>query len=101
MEETVRPALRVAMLLAGILPFLGSAAPGRTLTFEDRVRAQEAIERVYYSHQIGTTKPFEDAMPRAAVEAKVSTYLRQSLALKEYWNTPITAESLRHELERI
>src|SRR5437867_13033778 len=41
-----------------------TTSQGRSLTFEDRVAAQEAIERVYYSHQIGATLSFEEAVPR-------------------------------------
>ena len=73
----------------------------RTLTFEDRVKAQEAIERVYYSHQIGATKPFEQAVPRAVVESKVRKYLEQTAALRVYWNTVVTDEMLQRELERM
>ena len=73
----------------------------RNLTFEDRVKAQEAIERVYYSHQIGATKPFEEAIPRAVLENKVRTYLKQSVALDTLWATPVTGELLRRELERM
>ena len=80
----------------------GSQEPGdRRLTFDDRVRAQEVIERAYYSYQIGKTQPFEVAVPRAVLEKKVRTYLKQSVALEEYWHTRITAEALQSELERI
>ena len=71
------------------------------LTFEERVRAQEAIERVYYSHQIGATKPFEQAVPREVLERKVRLYLEQSAALEGYWQTPVTADGLLRELERM
>ena len=43
----------------------------RDLTFEERVGAQEAIERVYYSHQIGAERLFEEAVPRDLLERKV------------------------------
>src|SRR5262245_48477805 len=89
------------MLLAATLSLLGSAAPGRMLSFEDRVRAQEAIERVYYSHQIGATKPFDEAVPREVLERKVRTYLKQSLALEQLWHTPVTARMLQTEVERM
>jgi hypothetical protein len=80
---------------------IGSQAIGRELTFEDRVRAQDAIERVYYSHQIGVTKPFEEVVPRAVLEKKVTAYLRESVALDTLWHAPVTAETLRRELDRI
>ncbi len=75
-----------------------SAASARDLSFEERVHAQEAIERVYYSHQIGATKAFEAAVPRAVIEKKVETYLEESAALASFWNTPVTAAMLRAEM---
>src|SRR5262249_1165859 len=66
-----------------------------------RVKAQEAIERVYYSHQIGATKPFEQAVPRSLLEKKVRLYLSESVALDRVWHTKVTEESLRREAERI
>src|SRR3989338_357548 len=90
---------RAASLLAGFL-LLGGSASARELTFEDRVTAQEVIERVYYSHQIGATKPFAEAVPREVLERKVRTYLKESVALEELWHTAITAEMLRAEMER-
>jgi len=80
---------------------LGSSVAARDLTFEDRVRCQEAIERVYYSHQIGATEPFEEAVPRAVLEKKVRTYLKQTVALGEYWKTVVTAVMLERETARI
>ena len=78
-----------------------SLATARDLTFEDRVRAQEAIERVRYSSRLGATERFESAVPRSVLEAKVQRYLRESLALKTLWNTPVTAEMLDRETQRI
>jgi len=77
------------------------AASASALTFEDRVRAQEAIERVSYAHQIGVSMPFEEAVPREVLERKVRTYLEQSSALERYWHTPVTAEMLSREVERM
>jgi N-acetylneuraminic acid mutarotase len=71
------------------------------LTIAERLRAHEAIERAYYTHQIGASVPFEEALPHAALEQKVRTYLKESVALEEYWSTPVSAEMLRAELERI
>ena len=47
-----------------------SAEAPRALSFEERVRAQEALERVHYGHQIGATKPFASAAPGASIEGK-------------------------------
>jgi N-acetylneuraminic acid mutarotase len=73
----------------------------RTLSFEERVNAQAAIERVYYAHQIGATKPFEEAVPMAVLENKVRKYLEQTIALQTYWKTAVTDEMLQRELERM
>jgi hypothetical protein len=70
----------------------------RTLTLDDRVKAQEAIERVYYRHQIGATTPFETAVPRATLEAKVRKYLDQTAALAVSSTTFVTDEMLDREL---
>ena len=85
-----------ALSSAGVL-----AAPSGSLTFQERVDAQEAIERVYYSYLEGATAPFEDAVPRATLERKVRLYLQQSDALERFWHWPVTAESLRRELQRV
>src|SRR5437867_7145332 len=91
----------IAVLSLGIALAPIAQAVARDLTFEDRVKAQEAIERVYYSHQIGATKPFEEAVPQAVLEQKVRTYLKETVALERLWHTPVTAEMLRDELERM
>src|SRR6266850_3822251 len=93
--------IRMALLLAASSTLVGSSNPSRTLTFEDRVRAQEAIERVYYSYHIGATRTFEEAVPREILERKIHTYLKQSAALQDYWATPITEAMLKAELRRI
>jgi N-acetylneuraminic acid mutarotase len=80
--------------------FAGESGP-RSLTFEDRVKAQEAIERVYYAHRIGTTEAFEKAVPRAVLESKVRKYLEQTEALAVYWKTTVTDEMLQGELQRM
>ena len=90
----------IAALISAPTSSARSTRP-RQLTFEDRVHAQEAIERVYYFHQIGATKTFEEAVPREVLEKKVRTYLKQSLALEAFWETPVTADALESELDRI
>jgi N-acetylneuraminic acid mutarotase len=92
---------RVASALTTIALLGPISGFARELNFEERVSAQEAIERVYYSHQIGTTRPFEEVIPREALENKVHAYLRQSAALESFWHTPVTTQMLQHEMERI
>ena len=87
--------LGLSTLLVGLLVAVPALAAERALTFEERVRAQEAIERLYYGHQVGATRPFEEAVPRSLIEAKVRKYLRESLALERFWEEPIGAAELR------
>jgi N-acetylneuraminic acid mutarotase len=88
-----------------------SATPSKqtqiTLTFADRVAYQYAIEDVYWRHRIwpaanGTEKPSLDkVMSQGQIQKKVEDYLRDSQALEEYWQKPITPEQLQAEMERM
>ncbi len=91
--------LLLTSLLIWALCSLPAAA--RELSFDDRVLAQEIIERIYYSHQLETTRLFEDAVPRKVLENKVREYLELSAVLDRFWATPLTGEMLGRELERI
>jgi N-acetylneuraminic acid mutarotase len=79
----------------------------RTLTFAERVAYQRAIEDVYWRHRIWPKenpdpKPSLDAvMSQAQLENKVAGYLRDSLALEDFWQKPITAEQLQAEMDRM
>ena len=84
---------RLAVVLASFVLALVMAPPlFAGLTFEERVEAQAAIERVYHAHQIGAPRPFERAVPRDALEQKVRNYLAKNAALEERWNAPITTK---------
>jgi N-acetylneuraminic acid mutarotase len=79
----------------------------RTLTFEERVFYQRAIEEVYWRHRIWPKerpdpKPSLDAvMSETQLEKKVEDYLRNSQVLGDYWQRPITAEQLQTEMNRM
>ena len=112
--------LKLALLLCAVacsivtgtlLAFFRSEAPSnvsqRTLAFEDRAAYQRAIEEVYWRHRIWPKerpdpKPSLDAvMSEAQLEGKVADYLRNSQALEDYWQQPVTAEQLQAEMERM
>jgi N-acetylneuraminic acid mutarotase len=88
-------------------PQVPSNASQRTLTFEERVSYQRAIEDVYWRHRIwpkenADPKPSLDAvMSQEQLERKVTDYLRNSQALEDYWQRPITAEQLQAEMDRM
>src|SRR5882672_12404294 len=100
MLTRLRPTALAPALVAAFL-MGASASRSRVLTFAERVDAQREIEKVYYSHQEGATQPFDTAITRALLESKVRTVLQQSAALEQYWRSPVTAEALKRELERI
>ena len=85
-----------------------AAAPAiRTLMFADRVAYQQAIEKVYWRHRIwpaanaSPKPPLDKVMSQAQIEGKVEDYLRNSQALEDYWQRPITPDQLQAEMERI
>ena len=77
------------------------------LTFAERVAYQRVIEDVYWRHRIWPKenvgpKPSLDAvMSQAQLEKKVTDYLRNSQALEDYWQGPITADQLQAEMDRM
>jgi len=77
------------------------------LTFEDRVNAQEAIERIYYTHRIWPKEnpqpkpPFEQMVPKSVIEARVTDYLKKCNALDKFWQRPIQPEQLQAEMDRM
>ena len=79
----------------------------RTLSFAERVAYQTAIEDVYWRHRIwpdtnpGPKPPLDKVMSQADIEKKVTDYLRNSQALEDYWQRPITADQLQAEMERM
>jgi N-acetylneuraminic acid mutarotase len=90
--------------------FAGDAQKNRSLIFADRVAYQRAIEDVYWRHRIWPRgggerpdpKPALDAvMSQAQIEKKVTDYLRNSQALEDDWQRPITAEQLQSEMKRM
>src|SRR6266403_4578135 len=96
---------------ATLVPFFRPEPPSeafqRALTLAERVAYQRAIEEVYWRHRIWPkerpeAKPSLDAvMSQAQLEKKVADYVRNSQALEDYWQRPITAEQLQAEMDRM
>src|SRR5262245_45453680 len=109
----LRGAFYLTVLLAGTLMVPTFRSEGkakgahRTLTFADRVTYQSAVEEVYWRHRMWPKeqldpKPSLDAvMSQAQIEEKVEDYLRDSRALENYRQRPITSDELQAEMERI
>jgi len=86
-------------------PRIGTAQ--RTLTIEDRVAAQRAIEEVYWNHRIWPKEnpqakpPLSAVMPDSAIRAKVEDDLRMSALLDSFWHEPIRGDQLQAEIDRL
>ena len=101
---------RVSLAVASLALAMGGAratARHHSLTLDDRVAAQHAIEEVYWRHRIWPNenvapKPGLDAvMPPSMLRSRVEDALRESNALAAIWHRPVTAEQLQAELDRI
>ena len=103
-----------SMITGTLLAFFHPEAPVKAshpatarLTFAERVSYQRAIEKVYWRHRIWPKerpdpKPSLDVvMSEAQIENKVTDYLRESQALEDYWQRPITPEQLQAEMNRM
>src|SRR5438552_439153 len=112
----LRGAFYVLLLLAGTLMVASFHPDAKArasnpavagLTFADREAYQRAVEEVYWRHRIwprenAEPKPSLDAvMSQAQLETKVEDYLRNSQALDDYWQRPITTEQLQAEMDRM
>jgi hypothetical protein len=92
---------------SSILTGTASHPAALELTFSERVAYQTAIEDVYWRHRIwpdtnlGSKPPLDKVMSQADIGKKVTDYLRNSQALEDYWQKPVTAEQLRAEMERM
>ncbi len=93
--------MRVLPCIVAVSLSMGAAPPRHELTFIERVEAQRALDRAYYGHQLGTTRPFEEAVPFELTELKVRTYLKQSIALERFWGVRLTSMDLEKEARRI
>jgi hypothetical protein len=100
-----RETIGISIVLMVVLS--SSVFANKSLTLEERVKAQEAIERVYYSHRIWPKEnpqpkpPFEKMVTKEQIEAKVTDYLKKSAALGQFWQRPIQPDQLQAEIDRM
>ena len=94
-------------LLGFFRPETQAGVSQRTLTFEERVAHQRAIEEVYWRHRLWPkerpdSKPSLDAvMSQEQLEKKVEDYLHNSQVLEDHWQQPITTDQLQAEMDRM
>ena len=98
--------MKKLLTLSVVCLVITSAIWPSSLTFEERVKAQEAIERVYYKNRIwpkenpGPKPPFEKMVPAEVVRTKAEDVVLKSFALQEIWGRPITPVQLQAEMDR-
>ena len=105
----MRPtAMRLKIVLGSLLVVLvGASAHSREITFEERLAAEAAMERVYWSHRIwpeantGTKPAFEEVVSEARLVAQVDDYLKKSTALEAVWGRSVAALGLQAEMDRM
>jgi hypothetical protein len=99
--------IKVGLLVAFVAVLSLNIWARQPLSFEERVKAQEALERVYYNHRIWPKEnpqpkpPFEKMVSKEQIEAKVTDYLKKSTALEKFWQRPIIASQLQAEMDRM
>ena len=62
-HATIRRWIPRAFAMLLVLAAGGGGDITREISFQQRVEAQDAIKRVYYSHQIDARRTFEEAVP--------------------------------------
>ena len=98
--------MRAGLLIATLVSLVPPAfAAG--VTFDERLRAQERIERVYDAHRIwpgsnhAARPSFGSRVSREAIVERVERTLRESAALDQRWHDAITSADLQREVERM
>jgi N-acetylneuraminic acid mutarotase len=84
-----------------------SYAENRSLSFEQRVSCQKAIEEVYWRHTLWPAEnpqakpPLQQIWSEKDFRSKVAHYLQKSSALDSYRHRAITGKDLQAEMDRI
>ena len=109
----MRPTLRwsrsplAGVARAVILACAVSTSYARDVSMEQRVDAELALQRVYWTLRSFPTdnaqsRPgFEAVLPKEAATAKVVDYLRKGKALEDLWGVTISADLLQAEMRRM
>ncbi len=107
MEKEMRIEWRVFILTLSLCVISTQLFSAESLTFEQRVKAQEAIERVYYNHRIWPAdnpdpKPsFETVVNDISIDVKVKDFQNKSYLLEKVWQKHVDNTMLQAEIDRI
>lgn len=95
------------LLCIAILICISGVCLASPLTFQDRLKAQRAVDRVYYNHLLwpkenNSPKPaFEYFYSESVIEQQVRNQLQKSELVDSFWHKPIRGEQLQDEMARI
>jgi len=92
---------RIALGATIVAAWIQLVPLARADSLDERLRAQEAIERVNFAHAVGATVTFDEAVPRASLEAKIRRQLRRQAAAESLMGRPFTSGELMRERLRI
>lgn len=88
----------LGLLAAGLLLSLcGALAEDLPALCADRA----AVERVYYSHQIGNKPPFDQTFPPSLIERLVKTDVHKQAVLQRVYGVKVTPAMVAAETQRI
>jgi len=94
--------IRLAAALALVAANAAPAVPAAALDESARIRCQEAIERVAWSHRSGDRGPsFAAAVPETVLRRKAQDAVLKTAALARYWGVAIAPAQLQAELDRM
>ncbi len=108
-SKTTHAVVLSILLTVSMASLAQEEAPGAAsaLSFDQRVEAQEAIERVFWSKRIwpkdnpGPKPKFEDVMSHEEIVAKVQSAIERSSALESRTGHSIADEDLDAEIARM
>ena len=72
-----------------------------SLSFDDRVEAERAVERARYAFALDASRPFDEVYPRAIFEQRVRQQDARERVLKKVYAVELTEPQLADELLRI
>ena len=94
--------MKLAVVLAFGAVAAAQAAPPAGLSLDDRIRCQEAVEEVYWTHRSpGGGLSFAQAVPDTVVQRRAEDTVLKTAALQRLWSVTITPPQLQAELDRM
>jgi len=94
-------AIAIGCVLWAADTLLSGTASAQDASFADLCVDRTAIERVYYSHRLGTKPPFEEIVTKETIEHLVKLDLKKEEILKKHYGVEVTREMEETEVQRI